>query len=309
MIVDDLLPCIPSPDTDDSGMVPAFCKSVGRKELWMSLVEKAYAKYHGSYEAFEGGLTHLGLVELTGGIGKELVLNSPETMRALRSGALWKQLVQYTEAGYLLGAGTPAGSDTCVSSMGIVQGHAYAILRVVEESNIHGKYQLLQLRNPWAKIEWKGQWCDEDSRSWTRRMIKKLNYDPWEQSSNDGVFWMSFTDFVQHFASVYVCFIFKEVQDGGSWYCYSATGCWSGITAGGCPSSLNKNAKNNPQFLLQTLRPTNVLHEGPGHYQERTQGVECATKRMTGAQCSSSARCFERKATSTGHNQREEDNS
>ena len=41
-------------------------------------------------------------------------------------------------------------------------------------------------------------------------MIKKLNYDPWEQSSDDGVFWMPFTDFVQHFASVYVCYIFKD---------------------------------------------------------------------------------------------------
>jgi hypothetical protein len=46
-----------------------------------------------------------------------------------------------------MGAGTPAGSDDVknASAMGIVQGHAYAILDVVEID----EHRLLQLRNPW----------------------------------------------------------------------------------------------------------------------------------------------------------------
>lgn len=47
-----------------------------------------------------------------------------------------------------------AGVDTDVSSAGIVQGHAYAILNAVEESDAKGSYQLVQLRNPWGQTEW-----------------------------------------------------------------------------------------------------------------------------------------------------------
>lgn len=45
-----------------------------------------------------------------------------------------------------MGCGSPSGSDRDVSEMGIVQGHAYAILAVREEDGI----RLLQLRNPWG---------------------------------------------------------------------------------------------------------------------------------------------------------------
>jgi hypothetical protein len=38
----------------------------------------------------------------------------------------------WVRKGCLMGAGTPQGSDTDVSSMGIVQGHAYSILDAFE---------------------------------------------------------------------------------------------------------------------------------------------------------------------------------
>ena len=39
----------------------------------------------------------------------------------------------HPQAGHMLAAGSPSGSDTNVSDLGIVQGHAYAILNVVEQ--------------------------------------------------------------------------------------------------------------------------------------------------------------------------------
>lgn len=62
-----------------------------------------------------------------------------------------------------MGAGSPAGSDTNVSNLGIVFGHAYSILDVAE---VDGHF-LIQLRNPWGNsTEWKGAWSDRSSE-WT----------------------------------------------------------------------------------------------------------------------------------------------
>lgn len=47
---------------------------VNERELWPLLVEKAYAKFHGSYSNIEGGLVHCALEELTNGSGQSYKL-------------------------------------------------------------------------------------------------------------------------------------------------------------------------------------------------------------------------------------------
>ncbi len=49
MVVDDLMPC-------DALGSPLFARSKDPNELWPGLIEKAYAKLHGCYEALIGGL-------------------------------------------------------------------------------------------------------------------------------------------------------------------------------------------------------------------------------------------------------------
>jgi hypothetical protein len=39
-------------------------------------------------------------------------------------------LLRFKQEGFLLGAGSPSGSDVHISSSGIVQGHAYSLLQV-----------------------------------------------------------------------------------------------------------------------------------------------------------------------------------
>lgn len=74
------------------------------------------------------------LVDLTGGAGEEIDMASPSSKIDLASGKLWRQLLRFKEANFLLGAGSPSGSEglpeESVSVAGIVQGHAYSILRV-----------------------------------------------------------------------------------------------------------------------------------------------------------------------------------
>ncbi|KAK6936992.1 Peptidase C2, calpain, catalytic domain [Dillenia turbinata] len=187
VVVDDWIPC-------EAPGRPAFATSRKGSELWVSILEKAYAKLHGSYEALEGGLVQDALVDLTGGAGEEIDMRSAQAQIDLASGRLWSQLLRFKQEGFLLGAGSPSGSDVHISSSGIVQGHAYSLLQVREVDG----HKLVQIRNPWAN------------------------------ESKDGIFWMSWQDFQIHFRSIYVCRVYPAEMR------YSVHGQWRGYTAGGC---------------------------------------------------------------------------
>ena len=100
------------------------------REIWPLVIEKAYAKFHGSYSNIEGGLVHTALEELTNGSGQSFRLRDKNVEQQFNTGELWSKMQFWHAKSYLMGAGSPAGSDTDVSPLGIVQGHAYSILDV-----------------------------------------------------------------------------------------------------------------------------------------------------------------------------------
>lgn len=254
VIVDDWIPC-------ESPGKPAFATSKKRNELWVSVLEKAYAKLHGSYEALEGGLVQDALVDLTGGAGEEIDMRSAQAQIDLASGRLWSQLLHFKREGFLLGAGSPSGSDVHISSSGIVQGHAYSLLQVKEVDG----HKLVQIRNPWAnEVEWNGPWSDS-SPEWTDRVKHKLKHVP---RSKDGIFWMSWQDFQIHFRSIYVCRVYPPEMR------YSIHGQWRGYSAGGCQDY--DSWHQNPQFRLKVTGPE---ASSPIHvFITLTQGVSFSRK-------------------------------
>ncbi len=71
---------------------PAFATSHKGNELWVSILEKAHAKLHGSYETLEGGAVHDALVDLIGGAREEIDMFHESSQLDFVSGHLWFQL-------------------------------------------------------------------------------------------------------------------------------------------------------------------------------------------------------------------------
>ena len=74
--------------------------------------------------------------------------------------------------------------------MGLVAAHAYTLIAVRLVMDDEGKeVRLVQLRNPWGKFEWNGDWSD-DSSCWTEDLKQMVGWT----SEDDGTFWMCFED-------------------------------------------------------------------------------------------------------------------
>jgi hypothetical protein len=96
---------------------PVFGRSLNIDELWVAILEKAYAKKYGSYSIIQGGHAHLALAELTNGVPR-LILTEKE--RNLEK--LWLEIMNYHKEGAMLGAGSNSheDGDSATSRLGIV---------------------------------------------------------------------------------------------------------------------------------------------------------------------------------------------
>ena len=98
-------------------------------QLWVPLVEKAYAKCHGSYHAISGGWIAEGLLDLTGCPTETIKLDETH----FDSEATWTKLVSYAAAKFPMGCATQG--DPSHANVGIVGNHAYSVMEVRE---LHG---------------------------------------------------------------------------------------------------------------------------------------------------------------------------
>lgn len=93
--VDTLLPC-------NEANEPMFAHAKDPAEVWVALLEKAYAKLHGSYEALDGGSVVAALSDITGGLGESIDLTDDDNVLEIADGSMWKRLLRYgTKAGSL----------------------------------------------------------------------------------------------------------------------------------------------------------------------------------------------------------------
>ncbi|KAJ2971004.1 hypothetical protein NUW58_g9536 [Xylaria curta] len=162
-----------------------FAQCVHGNETWLPLLEKAYAKAHGDYQAIEGGFTGEGIEDLTGGVTTELY-----SADILDKEYFWKEELLKVNDEFLFGCATGLWGGAWGKRKGIIEGHAYSIIKAVEA----GGHRLVMLRNPWGKIEWRGKWSD-GSKEWTAEWMTKLGH----RFGDDGNFWISYEDLLNKY--------------------------------------------------------------------------------------------------------------
>ena len=104
------------------------------------------------------------------------------------------------------------GSDQTSSQSGIIQGHAYTFLQATEVQLGSNKERIVQLRNPWGDVEFRGRWSDEDS-TWNYVDTATMTKLGVNRNKADGVFFMPFEDFCLEFRDLYVA----EINDKASY--------------------------------------------------------------------------------------------
>ncbi|CAJ1052841.1 calpain-9 [Xyrichtys novacula] len=240
IVVDDRLPSV----RDNLIML----HSASNNEFWSALLEKAYAKLHGSYESLKGGSTMEAMEDFTGGVGEVYeTKNSPDNLFGIMKKAL--------DRGSMMGCSIDISSSAeseAKTSTGLVKGHAYSITGV-EEVNYRGrKVKLVRVRNPWGQVEWNGPWSDK-SGEWDYVDQSEKNRIL-QRSNDDGEFWMEFEDFKRNYDKVEICNMTPDSLTDNStrhWEVNMFEGSWiRGSTAGGCRNFID-TFWTNPQFKLQ----------------------------------------------------------
>ena len=264
VVIDDKLP------TSDGELI--YMHSDTKNEFWSALLEKAYAKLYGSYEALKGGSTSEAMEDFTGGLVEYFDVKDVPKEHLLAI------LVRGFQMGSLFGCSIDADPAEleAKTSTGLVRGHAYSVTSLQTVRGPRGDTVLLRIRNPWGnETEWNGPWSD-NSPEW--------NYVPAEQrhqmnfvQRDDGEFWMSFDDFYDHFEEVENCNLGPEImneisemtgvdaaREASAWTNFQVDGAWNSRagTAGGCRNNIN-TFPNNPMYgTYFTVSNETVEHDG-----------------------------------------------
>uniref|UniRef100_A0A3B4TCB1 Calpain-3 n=1 Tax=Seriola dumerili TaxID=41447 RepID=A0A3B4TCB1_SERDU len=274
VVVDDRIP------TCKNQLV--FTKSFRQNEFWSALLEKAYAKVHGSYEALKGGNTLEAMEDFTGGVTEFFEL--PEAPKEL-----YKIMRKALERGSLMGCSIDLDifflfnlilrkhgfsrqiqnrllqsvfrSDICCifqvvsasemetrTDQGLVKGHAYSITGL-EEVGKDTRIRLIRLRNPWGWVLWKGP-CSKEWSTISKGDKENLTKQTMEASE----FWMCFDDFKRNYTKLEMCNLTPDTLQGDerqSWTVSINQGRWvRGSSAGGC-RNFPDTFWTNPQYRMQ----------------------------------------------------------
>jgi len=248
VIIDDRLP------TYKGNKQLVFGKCSSNDELWVPLIEKAYAKLHGCYQTLISGFIDDGLADMTAMVCEKLTLHNKAGEFDIKDKEkIWTYLSTMKSFGCLMGCSVTGGTEKSIRidgvDMGIISGHAYSLNDVFEISDElreeeRKSHRLLRIRNPWGRGEWKGKWSDDSEE--IERFEAKINTyigelaedEQFELGANDGTFLINFASFRDIYNRLFVVNNFPN-----DWSAVRFTTNWTAECSGGLPIEKTPAAK------------------------------------------------------------------
>uniref|UniRef100_A0A8D3BFZ6 Calpain 5 n=1 Tax=Scophthalmus maximus TaxID=52904 RepID=A0A8D3BFZ6_SCOMX len=246
VVIDDRLPTV-------NGEL-VYCHSNDSSEFWSALVEKAYAKTYGCYEALDGGNTADALVDFTGGVSEPLdLIEHGFKEDEEKCNELFERVLKVHDRGGLISCSIRAISAADMEARlacGLVKGHAYAVTDVRRVRLGHGLLayfrsdKLNMIRRP-------------DSEEW-KKVSKSERERIGVTVQDDGEFWMNFDDFIANFTDIILCRLINTsyLSLHKTWDEAVMSGSWQRHDdpllnrAGGCTNN-KLSFLQNPQVFFQ----------------------------------------------------------
>ena len=187
--LDDYFPC------DKETKTPIFANSKS-KVLWPLFIEKAWAKVNGGYANIVVGDTIEVFQTFT-------PFNTvPIEIAKENKKSLWENIRDADAYNCIMTSSIGEGVAG-VDQVGLVANHSFSLVSAFERKIGEETVRLMKLRNPWGFREWNGPWSDH-SPQWTDEAKSVFpEYD--QKGEDDGIFWISFEDFVKYFSTVCIC--------------------------------------------------------------------------------------------------------
>ena len=161
-------------------------------ELWVSLIEKAWAKVNGCYANIAcGGLCGEVFDILTEAYTEHIEIINYDKEE------IWEKMENAVKKNYVMTAGTmDENQNIDLDEVGLSYSHAYTVINIYNVDTKKGSERLIKLKNPWRSNEFNGEWSNF-SRKWTPELKQQCDF---QGDIDDGIFYMSFNDFIKYYA-------------------------------------------------------------------------------------------------------------
>ncbi|KAJ8601560.1 hypothetical protein CTAYLR_005203 [Chrysophaeum taylorii] len=252
--LDDYFPCDPSTGA------PKFARSA-RPELWVLLLEKAMAKWNGSYSRLRAGFAAEGLLDLAGLPTLTIDFKHLSFRQALADGAAFAQFFRAATRNKWIACVSSPGEDTHLDGRlktpppvlpsGLVPARAYALLAAIDV----GGRKFLRLRG-------RRQQQQKIASNLLTPEVRAAMAAAEGPSEEPGTFfWTSFEDALQHFRSFSAAL--PASPAGKPWFEKRARCCLSASD----PTEIYKLTLRQDAHVFVSLHQTDERQLGaPTHY-------------------------------------------